>query len=229
MLIRGRKEVFEAHIVGLMTESVWNDCQDPEEMLEFLQGKTSDRKLRLFACACSRVSWRLLDEPGRRALETSERYADGLANLDELKAAAMHEPRGRIRGAYWNKVRFSPSDQATRAAFASTREIAWEAVWETVRSSSNLIQGLQCDLIRDVFGNPFRWNSIDLENRRSSAEVVTRLAYEIYEDRSFDLMPLLGVRLEENGLQDEMILAHCRSNAAHWRGCWVIDALVRKH
>lgn len=41
-----------------MTEAQWLDCAEPGPMLEFLRGRASERKLRLFACAYARTgSW----------------------------------------------------------------------------------------------------------------------------------------------------------------------------
>jgi hypothetical protein len=69
-------------------EATWLTCADPKPMLEFLRGRASERKLRLFACACCRRIWDLLDvEKSRLAVEVAEHYADGLAADEELAAA----------------------------------------------------------------------------------------------------------------------------------------------
>jgi hypothetical protein len=47
-------------------------------MLEALGGEVSDSKLRLFACACCRRIWDVIDtEPHRRAVEYAEWFAHG--------------------------------------------------------------------------------------------------------------------------------------------------------
>jgi hypothetical protein len=57
-------------------------------MLRFLRFKASDRKLRLYTCACCRVLWPEIQDPrSRRALEVAEQYADGLASPRDLLAA----------------------------------------------------------------------------------------------------------------------------------------------
>lgn len=71
-----------------MTEADWLACTDPEPMLEFLRGKVSDRKLRLFATAFCRQAWELLtDEYTRLAAESLERYTEGMANEEQLAFA----------------------------------------------------------------------------------------------------------------------------------------------
>jgi hypothetical protein len=72
-----------------MTEADWLACTNPKLMLEFLRssGTATDRKLRLFACACCRRIFPLLDDKptSRKTIEFAERFADGLATQNELR------------------------------------------------------------------------------------------------------------------------------------------------
>ena len=54
-----------------MTEQEWMACENPQTMLAFLEGKASDRKLRLFAVACCRRHCSLLVRETLEALEVA--------------------------------------------------------------------------------------------------------------------------------------------------------------
>jgi hypothetical protein len=106
-----------------MTEAEWLACTDPTEMLEFIRGcgKGSERKFRLFAVACCRHVWPLVeDDRSRRAVMVAERYADGEASDTELFAAA-HAANEAIYPADLESSRGDPNARyATHlAAYAS--------------------------------------------------------------------------------------------------------------
>src|SRR5262245_16900071 len=67
-----------------MTEATWLSCTDPELMLEFLRGKISERKLRLFVLACCRRLWgQSSDEATLVALESAECFAETRAQANK--------------------------------------------------------------------------------------------------------------------------------------------------
>jgi hypothetical protein len=83
-----------------MTEEEWWACAEPGPMLRFLKGKATDRKARLFAVACCRRIWCLLeDERSRVAVEASERYCEGSASGAELHTAWTRAEE--VTGAFW--------------------------------------------------------------------------------------------------------------------------------
>jgi hypothetical protein len=81
----------------------------------------------------------------------------------------------------------------------------------------------QCRLLRDVFGNPFRPAVVE---PGWLTGIVVGLARGILAERAFDRLPILADALEEAGCSEPEVLAHCRDDAPHVPGCWVIDTLL---
>ncbi|HYH67576.1 MAG TPA: hypothetical protein VD866_22960 [Urbifossiella sp.] len=52
------------------------------------------------------------------------------------------------------------------------------------------------------------------------------LARGMYESRDFGPMPVLADALEDAGCADADVLAHCRGDGPHVRGCWVVDLVL---
>jgi hypothetical protein len=226
---RGRREAPGARGGGRgMTEAEWLDCLDPEPMLAFVQGKASNRKLRLFACAGCRWVWHLLNYGrSRRAVEVAERYADGKATRNELAAART------AADAAWDS-----RDGVNYAAWAATCAADPDAaIWNAVRTASAALmdteytsRSCQANLLRCLFGNPFRPVTL---NPSWQTPTVTSLAHAAYGERILPSGHLdntrLGVladALEEAGCTDLSILEHLRSPGPHVRGCHVVDLLT---
>jgi hypothetical protein len=228
-----------------MTEAEWLACTDPQPMLEFLRGKASDRKLRLFACACCRA----LDpdlgtsEPARAAIEAAERYVDGAECREELEtasraaAAASYAPwiksleEGRFtvtdsekrqgwlaRMARWASDAKKP-EAAQRAAEAANSE------WMISRLRPPGWEGRLAFLLHDIFGNPFR--PLTADPALLTPPVIT-LAQAMYDGRAFHRLPVLADALEDAGCTNADILSHLRGPGPHVRGCWAVDLILGK-
>src|SRR5262245_45629180 len=104
-----------------MTEADWLTCADPQPMLTFLLRRAGPRKLRLFAAACCRRIWTLLtDERSRAAVGEVERYADGLADYQELLAS--HGEAGVAAAALTDRA--GDNDDRSRVANAAHAALA---------------------------------------------------------------------------------------------------------
>jgi hypothetical protein len=225
-----------------MTEADWLVSTDPEPMLRFLRQQPGhERKLRLFAVACCRRLAPLVAEPSRRrAVEVIERYADGRASERELGSARLtlvadHGDRDVSLAAYWaskpaiadviDNVRTAAAESLAVAAVGRARVArtaqahAWEAAFAAGART-------QADLLRDLFGNPFRPAAVRPVWLSSADRTVPRLARAIYDEQAFDRLPILADALEEAGCTHPAFLDHCRRPAEHVRGCWVLDALL---
>ena len=219
-----------------MTEAEWLTATDPTAMLEFLKGKASDRKLRLFACACCRVvMWEsFTHERSRRAVEVAERYADGLEDDATLERA--HSMAYDALASYQHQHhyrRMVNRDGLTRIEWRL--HLAAESAHLHRPFLVGRLGALRHDpdstvvapaLVRDVFGvSPATPLPLD---PRWQTETVVALATGIYADRAFDRMPILADALEEAGCDHTDILNHCRGDGPHVRGCWVLDLVLGK-
>jgi hypothetical protein len=84
----------------------------------------------------------------------------------------------------------------------------------------------QRDLVREIFGNPFRPVTHDAAWRTDTA---VALAQQMYDSRDFGAMPILADALQDAGCDNEYILDHSRNaKQVHVRGCWVADLVLGK-
>ncbi len=211
-----------------VTEAEWLACTDPQPMLEFLRtgGRENRRKLRLFAVACCRRVWPLLDdERSRLAVEAAELYADGLASEQDLQEA--HQLAWEAWG--------MPARTAARDASIGNWEAfrpdgaASHAAWATPGRTRGGERQAQANLLRCLFGLlPFRLTTIDLAWLTWHDGLLVSMARQMYDSRDFSDMPVLADALEEAGCNDANILSHCRQPGPHVRGCWLIDDLLGK-
>jgi hypothetical protein len=215
-----------------VNEAEWNACTDPDALLGFLRERISRRKVRLFAVACCRRIWHLLeDDRSRHAVLTSERYADGLVRRKELAESR--------KGA----LAIVADSVGTPAAFAATSAArpvvapAWVALLarhavaggEGVPRGPDKERTAQAVILRDVIGNPFRpAPAVPATLLTRNGGCLVSLAQSLYEERRFEDLPVLADALEEAGCTDPDILSHLRGPGPHVRGCWVLDILLGK-
>jgi hypothetical protein len=210
-----------------MTEAEWLACADPHPMVQIVKGKASDRKLRLFACACLKTIRHLITNAGRRnIIETGERWADGLVTDSEARATLAASPYDS--SAAWESGDNANEQAANRTAgsalFANAGDAAETVAWNVPKFGSRSVQ-TRCypSLLRDIIGNPFRPVMIDTAWQTNNA---VGLAQAIYDEEAFERMPILGDALEDAGCTNADILEHCRSGGEHVRGCWVVDLVL---
>ncbi len=226
-----------------MTEDEWLVCEKPDLLLRHLKaiGATRwrrgqrRRKLRLLACAAFGQARHLLrPEYGQRAIELAERYADGAAELTELielnkELRAVRMETGSPQWTAEVTVMWLLNDNDLTAAEVALEQSIWGLEREAAPAKPNLfrkaLRRAQAPLVRDIFGNPFRPAAFDPGWRTHD---VVGVARGIYDERAFDRLPILADALMDAGCDHEDILAHCRSEGTHVRGCWVVDLVLAR-
>jgi hypothetical protein len=224
-----------------MTEAEWLQSDNYMVMTYFVAERMSLRKLRLAEVAvCRRVEHHLIDERSRHALEVSEAYADGLTSNEVLtearsQADVAYESLRPHHNTQWNAVRLAAlsvrcatgteSDMRMQVDMIDIALGAPRPPSDSMPPEIRAANVANAELVRDVFGNPFRPLTFDAACRTST---VVALASQMYESRDFGAMPILGDALQDAGCDNEEILNHCRREGPHVRGCWVVDLILSK-
>lgn len=232
-----------------MTEAEWLASTDPKPMLDFLTGKVSDRKLRLFA-----VGWCLQTVGGylnqsfhaagggtdkwseaanatvaacRHVIETAERLADGQASEAE-RAAAEAAVRGLPDWGGYDLLLWYMQALASWAVTHPPLYLPPKAPYvagPAGDAADARDRSKQAVLLRDILRDPFR--SVTFDPAWLTPAVIS-LAQTIYVEWASDRMSELADALEQAGCTDASILEHCRGPGPHVRGCWVVDLVLGK-
>jgi hypothetical protein len=217
-----------------MDESGWLTTRDTAGLERYLRQTDTPahlRRLSLFACACARrVLHRIVDPEFAsacgRLLEESEALCDrGHSMKDHRLAFEQARSRFPLPG------RLASDDECYAGLAvlkASSGGLFLQGVRElSLRATRRLKEAdAQRDLLRCVFGNPFRQIILDPTWLAWQNGLIPALARHIHDERRIDEMPVLGDALEDAGCDDEVILAHCRDGDAHIRGCWLLDSIL---
>lgn len=219
-----------------MTEAEWNGCTDSFSMLRVLTStrKDSDRKLRLFACACAR------DLLAHNPDENGPAWFDGKEGFEAaiLRAEAAADGKGPPLPSYSITTNWVEHPSATRAAyvvFGADPDIGILLREPAEAAKDFLVEpGLW---LRDIFG-PLLFRPVRTDPAWLSWDggTVRKLAEAAYAERSLPAGTLDAARLvvladalEEAGCDNEEMLCHLRQQGvSHYRGCWVIDLLLNK-
>jgi hypothetical protein len=230
-----------------VNEVDWLTGTDPAAMLAHLEGKASERKARLFACACVRRYWGVLRYPTQRnAVETAERFADELAGDDDLREArerAEEEQAAYGAPMYEEFVYTAAAACCGEDAMETARNVCELLRRQAVRdAAAELAPGedeaganaqasaaecrAQAALLREAFGNPFRPSVLRPEWLSWGNGAAVAIARVISDEGLFGDLPYLADALLDAGCTDEAVLRHCHEPAGHVRGCWVVDAIL---
>ena len=202
-----------------MTEEEWLESNDPHLVLREVKASQFERKARLISVAFARRVLAIRKDPlFYRALEIAERHADGEAEEYEVSEANSHiDPITGRHDPILNYV-FKPIPLWT-----SRHAILKIVGGVDVRLRE---QAAHCQLVRDIYGIPFR--TITLDSSWLTSTVIA-LARQMYISRDFSAIPILADALQDAGCENATVLDHCRdAKGVHVRGCWVVDLLLDK-
>jgi hypothetical protein len=195
------------------------DSEELQRALDATMRATNEIGRRVIVSAFGEEEYTRLRQRERTASSgpTDTVYHAAEANPAFQAAWAVRLAAGPHRASYVINVASVAAEAAVRAR-AELHAGDYSAALERERA-------MLCSLWRDVHSNPFRPVAFSPEWRTDTA---LTLARQMYEAREFGAMPILADALQDAGCDNEDILNHCRSEAPHVRGCWVVDLVLGK-
>jgi hypothetical protein len=180
-----------------MIRAEWLACPDGVQMLmQMPRGQSTPRKSLLLHCGCLRYQV----EHNRVSWVGDTAIFAPAKDLNEwlTRAEAAADGNPSIRNLY------SSSIPGQKALYWVPREAI-------------------ARVLRDLHGYPFEPGPVCDD---WLTPTVVALAQTIENEKSFDVMSILADALEDSGCTDEHVLWHCRREFYHFRGCWVLDAIL---
>jgi hypothetical protein len=226
--------------MGVSHEEAWRTATNPHHLIRLSRVRSNGRKYLLLACAIVRHLM-----PGKRS-DVGGRV------LDELERFAFPQPARGVKTHLWREVvrpRFSVVDLPSPPSEAR-RTLGTDASWllafqfrlhaltamrgadvnvvldVLLRYEPDELRLRACELIREVFGNPFRPPVIEPGWLACDNGAVKHIAEQIAAAGHFADLPILADALEDAGCRDEELLRHCREGRMHVPGCWALDAVL---
>lgn len=184
-----------------MTEPEWIACENPRKMLLYLDAngkRPSNRKLRLFACACCRLA-------GHTKPDIVDGYEENGPPQDDYGDEQTTDLKWAMG---WTERGSGKPTSAEKAALI--REIVGNP-WHP----HPVLRGRCGHLLRP-----------DLYDSCSLCGTVRQATQCIYEQRDWKSLPILADMVEEFAWAPDDVLEHLRGPGPHVRGCWAVD-LVR--
>jgi hypothetical protein len=228
-----------------MDERTWLAATDAYSMLDELfpnagveSVEPQPRQSRLYLIACARRAWDRLPGVCRAVVALAEQvYGERVIDKSLRDAVYPHAEnlthcRGEAGEA--NEIGRSLVDagHAIRSAVVMSTDVDPE-VWvgfahlaffpfaRPLPYFRRIPRELHSpDLIREVFGNPFR--HCPPITRPWRTDTVTHLAWQIEATGDFTILPVLADALEDAGCDRREVLDHLRHGGPHARGCWAL-------
>ncbi len=231
-----------------MDEQDWETTDNALAMLEHLFGMRSPdsllpeppRSIWLYLLACSRKAWNRLPWVMRVLVEVAEQLPDRNPVDERLKSSAkaaaeelINNPDpddAALEAERWLALadRLPPPDHQSpvldHVTWAGVSHLIYFPYYSGIPAFKRIATEFHCaQLVREVFGNPFKPVAFLQQWRTRDVIALARGAY-LYRD--FSGMPKLADALQEAGCENEQVLDHCRGPNGHVNGCWVLNGLL---